>query len=177
MIAAIAMASAAMVSQAAYAGDISTPTTPVELVDGSAFFGQHFNGGHQNDTFADNYSFSLTGSAFVQGDVFSSSGNANNGLNITGLDLFDSNGLVGTGHLVSTGAKDEWQLDSTGPLLAGNYYLQVRGSVVSNASGKYNSSVTVSPVPEPATYGMMLGGLALVGAIAARRSKKQVQAA
>lgn len=30
----------------------------------------------------------------------------------------------------------------------------------------------VTPVPEPSTYGMMLGGLALVGAVARRRGKK-----
>jgi ABC-type transport system substrate-binding protein len=36
------------------------------------------------------------------------------------------------------------------------------------ASGGFN--VTVSPVPEPATYALMLGGLAAVGALARRRS-------
>ena len=34
---------------------------------------------------------------------------------------------------------------------------------------KYNGSVTVSPVPEPATYGMLLGGLGILGFIARRR--------
>ncbi|WP_202413485.1 FxDxF family PEP-CTERM protein [Duganella sp. CY15W] len=35
----------------------------------------------------------------------------------------------------------------------------------------YHGSITVSPVPEPATYGMLLGGLGLVGFMA--RRKKQ----
>jgi len=36
----------------------------------------------------------------------------------------------------------------------------------------YLGSVSALPVPEPETYGMLLGGLALVGAVARRRAKK-----
>jgi hypothetical protein len=49
--------------------------------------------------------------------------------------------------------------------------VQVSGNVLSQP-GIYSGSVAtvaVSPVPEPATYGMLLGGLALVGAVARRR--------
>lgn len=36
----------------------------------------------------------------------------------------------------------------------------------------YTGEISVTAVPEPATYGMMLGGLALVGAVARRKGKK-----
>lgn len=40
-----------------------------------------------------------------------------------------------------------------------------------DATGAFN--VTVSPVPEPAAYALMLGGLAAVGALARRRSRSR----
>ncbi|MFP5391324.1 MAG: PEPxxWA-CTERM sorting domain-containing protein [Gammaproteobacteria bacterium] len=39
-------------------------------------------------------------------------------------------------------------------------------------NGKLTSVVEVTPVPEPSTYAMMLGGLAVVGALARRRQQK-----
>jgi hypothetical protein len=63
-----------------------------------------------------------------------------------------------------------------GALAAGHYFLLVSGTVLSKAAGAYTGSATVSAVPEPATYGMMLGGLGLVGALARRKRKLQEQA-
>jgi hypothetical protein len=43
------------------------------------------------------------------------------------------------------------------------------------ATGAYSgqiSFVNVSPVPEPTTYGMLLGGLGLMGFLARRKSKQ-----
>jgi PEP-CTERM motif len=45
--------------------------------------------------------------------------------------------------------------------------------VRSLASGRSESLVTVSAVPEPETYAMMLAGLGLMGAVARRRKAKQ----
>lgn len=44
---------------------------------------------------------------------------------------------------------------------------------VAGAGASYTGTVSVTAVPEPETYGMMLGGLALVGAVAARRKAKK----
>ncbi|WP_229258522.1 PEPxxWA-CTERM sorting domain-containing protein [Duganella rivi] len=41
-----------------------------------------------------------------------------------------------------------------------------------NGVSNYRAFLSVSAVPEPATYGMMLGGLALVGLAARRRARK-----
>lgn len=60
-------------------------------------------------------------------------------------------------------------------LSAGNYGFTVAGHTLqANTAGKYsgNFSLEVTPVPEPETYGMLLGGLALLGAVARRKAKK-----
>ena len=61
---------------------------------------------------------------------------------------------------------------SVGPTGPGNYYLVVSGSVPGgNAGGLYGGGITVSPVPEPETYGLFLAGLGLLGTIVTRRRK------
>ena len=52
--------------------------------------------------------------------------------------------------------------------VAGAYHIMASGVADGTMGGSYAISL-VSSVPEPATYGMMIGGLALVGAIARRR--------
>ena len=47
--------------------------------------------------------------------------------------------------------------------------VQVRGNMVSNTSAAFGGAVMLAPVPEPETYGMMLGGLGILGLLARRR--------
>lgn len=58
---------------------------------------------------------------------------------------------------------------------AGNYAVQYTLTLVDSGGVEYpvsdHFSVTITPVPEPATYALMLGGLAVVGALARRRSR------
>lgn len=167
---AVVLAGAAFMAQGAMAADISNPDTVLDLGTGGDVFGQHFTGSNAGNSFAERYTFTLSSAGSIFADTFSSSGNAKNGLDILGLSLFNADGLVLKGTQLSTGKTDQWEL-STSSLAAGNYFLLVSGTVLSNASGAYTGSLSVSPVPEPATYGMMLGGLALVGALASRRRK------
>jgi hypothetical protein len=169
---ALTLAGAALLSQTASATDISKPDTALTFdVDGAAFFGQLFTGHNAGNTFADKYTFSLPGLTSLSAELFSYSGQAKNGLDITGLDLYTSTGtLVAHGSQLDTGLTDHWTLNSNA-LAASSYYLLISGSVESNAAGKYSASANITPVPEPETYGMLLGGLALLG-VAARRRKQ-----
>ncbi len=54
-------------------------------------------------------------------------------------------------------------------LAAGQYVVEIRGRTVGNFGG----SLAVSPVPEPAQSAMLLAGLGLLGAAAARRRKSK----
>jgi hypothetical protein len=59
-----------------------------------------------------------------------------------------------------------------GGLTANTHYaLNVIGTVSSLTGGSYNGSITVTPVPEPQTWAMMLGGLGLIGFMSFRRRK------
>ncbi len=58
-------------------------------------------------------------------------------------------------------------------LPANTYTLEVIGNVTGTSGGSYNGAFNIAalPVPEPGNFALMLGGLALVGGIVARRRK------
>jgi hypothetical protein len=61
---------------------------------------------------------------------------------------------------------------SVSNLAAGSYTLQFNLIAGGHYEGSYTINPITVPVPEPETYGMMFAGLALMGAIAVRRQKK-----
>lgn len=177
--AAIVLSGAALTAHTASAADISKPVEAIDLSGGTGFFGRQITGNNQGNTFADIYTFTLTGAARLSAETYSESGNARNGLDIASFGLYNAAGLVRQAVQLSTGAIDQWQLDFDS-LGAGSYYLRVGGSVLSNAAGRYSSSLAVTPlaaVPEPATCGLMFGGLAVVGAALRRRPRGHTGAA
>jgi hypothetical protein len=174
MIAAVAFAAASLGSSAVMAADITTPPQALNLVGTSAFFGDSFDIDQMSDTFADHFTFSVSGvAADVDAIVSSISRTAATGLNITGLAVFtDAGDEVATGTSLHTGAIDVWTVTTENPLEVGSYYLQVSGTMVSDTSGSFGGAVMLAPVPEPAAFGMMLAGLGLVGFMARRRDSK-----
>ncbi|WP_338766537.1 FxDxF family PEP-CTERM protein [Massilia sp. METH4] len=169
--ASLALACAAMTAQAA---DISLPDGSIDVIDGAGAFSRLITGNHSGDTFTDTYAFDVTGVSSLTANLYSNAGNANVGLDITGFSLYSGDGtLVSAGTQVSTGKFDQWSLDLSNVAGGTGYYVAVTGSVVSRAAGSYSGDLAISPVPEPATYGMLLGGMALVGVVARRRAQQK----
>jgi hypothetical protein len=160
----------------------------LDLTDGSGFFGDTFAAGNNGATFADHFTFSVTGTMPMNFDaiVSSISRTADTGLDFSGLSLYRVGGGTGTGGtagdtLISSGTSlqsgsvDVWTLSSDN-LQAGDYYVMVGGNLVSDTSGSFGGAVMLAPVPEPETYGMMLAGLGVLGFLARRRKQAANQA-
>ncbi|RYG87745.1 MAG: PEP-CTERM sorting domain-containing protein [Alphaproteobacteria bacterium] len=147
----------------------------LELIDNSAFFGDTFEADNEGNTFADRFTFSVEGDMGMNLDaiISSISRTADVGLDITGLALYgEDDTLITNGTMLQSGAIDVWSI-TTNNLAAGDYYLQVSGNLVSDAGASFGGAVMLAPVPEPETYGMMLGGLGVLGFLARRRKAKQ----
>jgi hypothetical protein len=197
LIAGIVFATATFGSSAVMAQTTPAPVvgnTPqvLDLTDGSGFFGDTFAMNNNGATFADHFTFSVTGTTTSNFDaiISSISRTADTGLDISGLSLYRVGGgtgtggtagdtLVSSGSSMSSGQMDVWTLSSDN-LEAGNYYVMVSGNLVSDTSASFGGAVMLAPtapVPEPETYGMMLAGLGVVGFLARRRKAAANQAA
>jgi hypothetical protein len=176
LIAAIVLASASFGSSAVMAQDvIGNSPQALNLVDNSAFFGDTFEADNEGNTFADRFTFTIDGDMGMNLDaiISSISRSADVGLDITGLALYgEDDTLITNGTSLQSGTVDVWSI-SANNLMAGNYYLQVSGTMVSDTGGSFGGAVMLAPVPEPETYGMMLGGLGVLGFLARRRKAKQ----
>jgi hypothetical protein len=181
--------SSAVMAQTTPAATIGTTPQVLDLTDGSGFFGDTFAMNNNGATFADHFTFSVTGTTSSNFDaiISSISRTADTGLDISGLSLYRVGGGTGTGGTLgdtlvssgtsaSSGAMDVWTLSSDN-LAAGSYYVLVSGNLVSDTSASFGGAVMLAPVPEPETYGMMLAGLGVVGFLARRRKAAAKQAA
>lgn len=147
----------------------------LDLVDLTAYFGDTFAADNAGNTFADQFTFTIASTIGHNLDavVASSSRSGDVGLDITGLALYGADDvLITAGEEVQAGATDLWTLASD-DLDAGDYYLQVSGELLSADGASFGGAVALAPVPEPGTYGMMLGGLGVLGFLAHRRRAKQ----
>ena len=182
------IAGASLIGTTAYAAPVGKTVTVNMDNDGeggfNAHFGNSFNGSNIGNTFVDKYLFTLSGNYDSAASVTSSflkSGTIKD-LLITNFSIVQYDPLnqsvlqTYAGSNITTGITDHWELNATG-LQTGSYYLQVDGKVIGNGGGSYGSDLTVSisAVPEPETYGMLLAGMGLLGLVA-RRKKAQQQA-
>lgn len=159
----------------------TTPQT-ITLTNGAGYFGDVFAANNAGATFSDRFNFNVTNAGTGTGTgtgtnannldaiVSSISGSADTGLAITGLSLYNADGTsISSGTSVLSGATDVWTVHG-GNLTAGNYYLQVSGNLVGSASAAFGGALSMAaPVPEPDHYGMMLGGLTVLGLLARYR--------
>jgi hypothetical protein len=181
LIAALVMASASFASSAVMAQatgtTIGNSPQALKLTDNSAFFGDTLLMNNNGNVFADRFTFTVnntSGPLNLDAIISSISRTADTGLDITNMALYGAtnNNLITTGRAINTGAMDVWSLSSNS-LAAGDYYIRVDGRMVSNAGASFGGAVMLAPVPEPETYGMMLGGLGVLGFLARRRKAKQ----
>jgi hypothetical protein len=173
ILAALALVGATAGGSLAHAADISQ-TTAASLTGNTAHFGRDLTAYSVGDLFTDRFTFTSGNLSNFVGGVISVSpgaGPAKN-LDITGLSLYNAMGEVVAGTSHGNGAADVWTIKSMGPLTADSYYLQVSGTVLSTNDASYAGHLTLAPVPEPATYGMMLGGLGVLGFLARRRKNQ-----
>lgn len=172
LLAAVVLASASFGAPSAWAQtDVSSPPQALDLVDNSAFFGDSFDAGNSGNTFADRFTFTVTGTIGQNLDaiVASISRDQDIGLDITGLWLFNGNDtLLSQGTSLQSGATDVWSV-AGGNLSAGDYYIRVNGTIVSDDGASFGGAMMLVPVPEPEAYGMMLGGLGILGFLARHR--------
>ncbi|MGZ3181742.1 MAG: FxDxF family PEP-CTERM protein [Telluria sp.] len=169
LIAALALAGAAVGAPAAFAADISHPPVTINLTDNAGFFGDVFAMNNANNTFTDQFRFTAAAGMDLSAIVSSISSTANNGMAITGFDLMNAGGVVRTGTMTQTGAVDVWTLTGGPALTSGDYWLQVKGTMDSDAAAAFGGAISMAPVPEPSTYALLLGGLGILGVAARRR--------
>lgn len=115
-------------------------------------------------TFSDKISFSVLSTSDLVGTI---SGTSFKNFTLSAFDLYTSAGsLVSTGSFNNLSGKASVGFVSDNGL-TGNFYLLVAGKT---NGGTYNGNISLSPVPEPESYAMMLAGLGLMGFVARRRS-------
>jgi hypothetical protein len=177
----IAGAAAASQGAAAQAIDRSVPlATAGDGVGGfNAHFGDTFTASTLGNTFSDVFTFNIGTPFDAAASVTSSYLNTpqTKDLLITGFSLYRIDpatmAILGTAiaGINETGfgshPTDSWSLSAYG-LTSGYYALKVDGQVRGMGGGAFGGDLTISPVPEPQAWAMLLAGLGLVS-VAVRR--------
>jgi len=170
-LAAIAFAGAMGMAQAA---DISQAPVTIDLSSGSNVFSRVFSSQNDGNTFTDRFNFTATAGSSLSAFVSSFMNPADtHGVALTGFSLYNSAGTaIQSGTNAMSGPINLWT-NGASNLQASNYYLLVSGNIVGHGVTRYDGALNLTPatapVPEPETYGMLLGGLAVLGLVARRR--------
>jgi PEP-CTERM motif len=120
--------------------------------------------------FSDSYLFSLSSAVSLFSTAVSNNLTGVLGIETGMVSLFQESGAVDI-------AIGDFAFDDTtgsishsfGALASGDYYYLVSGTGTGTLGGFYTLSSTVSAVPEPQTYALLLGGLGAIGFMVLRR--------
>lgn len=178
------VASTAFMAQGAGAATVDRTAAVALASDGvggySAFFGDTFGASTYNDAFVDTFTFNVGTPIDASASLTSSYLDTpqTKDLLITGLSLYrydpTTMQMIGTAiaGINQTGfgsnPTDSWSLAGY-DLAPGYYALQVNGRVRGVAGGSFGADLTLSPVPEPETWGMLVAGLGVLTSLAWRR--------
>lgn len=193
-----ALIATAGLAPVAYAANIETTQVLVLTPDGEGGFGNQAFGATygafannlaiQGQTFSNQFTFSVGGPFDTSGSVSASytkvarTNVITKDVHIDSFDVFSSDGtrvIAGFNSNPTTGTaqNDAWYLPEFALLTAGNYYVQVTGSVLGTTGGSYGTTLSLTPavtaVPEAETYAMLLAGLGLVGFVGRRKAAKK----
>ena len=156
--------------------DLSQATVDVteQLLEGGSYdFGRNIvttSLGEGNNSFSDHYAFTLDNAYETIGLLSSVLRSDGTGLIITGLNLRSDTGrIIYQGEETDVFGKNKqgWIFEGVDALASGKYYIEVNGYATA-ADASYSGTLAISPVPEPGSLALMLGGLAVL-AVAARR--------
>jgi hypothetical protein len=126
--------------------------------------------------FTDHYTFTTDASAYLT-DALVHTTNSELTLSSFGLYLASNDSLVAptaieidpTNSSVAQPGSGYWRFAGVNIAANTSYYLAVNGTVLSATGSAYGGTVLITPVPEPETYAMLLGGLGIMAFLARRR--------
>lgn len=121
-------------------------------------------------SFSDIFNFTLTQ------DTYFSALASGAPTSIIEFTLIGVNGILGTTGVNGIGFSTAELATAPSFLASGNYSLSIEGIAGAGSTGyslntSYINSTITSPIPEPSSIALMLGGLGLIGFMAARRKK------
>lgn len=129
----------------------------------------------QEHWFNESFSFSTDSRGVINIEVMWGLLNAARLYRITEPDL---NNPFGASFLIASASSENYMISLTSEKVnAGNYYFTVSGVINDGPAGhfvdvnSYAGTISVTAVPEPETYAIMLAGLGVVGFAARRRNK------
>lgn len=150
-----------------FAGTVNAGVPTISAWDGSADTGYNaiFGNTGVSSVFNDWISFSMPADSSGNGEsnVISL---GRGGVTFTAFNLYESTNLIATGIMDGS----SWLLSFAGGATPGNYTLNIAGYKLNpSLSASYAGNISISPVPEPETYAMLLAGISMIGFSIRRR--------
>lgn len=166
------MKKSVLAASAVMLATVMAPAANAAVVDGidlTSSVTDSFGGVVTAGSFSDAFTFTLN-----EASALTSASITNILVQLTGLgDIdftsvdFDGNNFFSISN--NLGGVTDLAYISGVPLAAGSHTLTVQGFAYGAAS--YGGNITISPVPEPATWAMMIAGIAAVGFAMRRRNQ------